>query len=533
MATRRGIAEQILRIISGGEPTTEIDISIREIMFLVDQERDAMIKAEILDSMYTKGVANSKAELEILGQYLIEKSINLIGGIKGGSGVGLYGLLPGLMSLPKDMAVQHVRASGAAFSQHDHDDDNLGEVNIPTNRQRRVVEVSVDEGLVSNSTGELLLFGLTNGPLKMDDNYIISFTLNTGDDYTEPKEHKISFNVNTKKYKNTIYSWQGLAQAIKASNDFKKFLKDFKLKHVSGGGDTTQSDIIISGLYNFSISNLQINSADSGGSHGFVYTSVDTNGFTQDQISDTSLEIIINNTPYTVDFSNEDWGDAISADGIGVINALTAAQYVAKAFVLKNADKIAKEQNIAVTAKAPLSTNYFGQDGEGGPNNLIWFVEMTQRGGFNISVSSPGIITPTILGNTQAYIAGYDEATGNPNQWGAYNQQGYYPARFKKNKTFTRMPSNGQYNTLYDKAVTMSGRDYYYIQGNKIYLYEKYNTDDFDQIVVTFLSNSSYLNDNDPYPVPSDHVNIIIKNVIQILGVMRQAKKDMTNDNLK
>tara|TARA_R100001082_G_C4364942_1_gene161399 strand:+ start:2221 stop:3819 length:1599 start_codon:yes stop_codon:yes gene_type:complete len=532
MATRRGIAEQILRIISGGEPTTEIDISIREIMFLVDQERDSLIKAEILDSMYTKGVANAKGELEILGQYMISKTVKLYGGIKSGS--FLYGMLPeGLMSLPKDMAVQHVMSIPYFHGDEVDTDDNMGASNIPSIRQRRVVEVSVDEGFIANTTSELALATFTNGPLKMDDNYIISFTLNTGTSYGEPKEHEISFNVDTKKYKNSIYSWQGLVQAIKNSIDFKKFLKEFKLKITSSDTtNVTASSIAFGGLYNYSFSNFKINSAESGGDHGFTYTVVDLDIFSQDQVSDSSLEVSINNTTYSVDFTNEDWGNAISADGTGTITALAAAQYVAKAFVLKNADKIAKEQNVAVTTKAPVTT-YFGQDGEGGPRSLIWFVEMTQRGGFNISVNSPGIITPTIYPNNMYFIAGFDEETGNPNQWGSYNIQGYYPARFKKSKTFTRMPNNGQYNTLYDKAVTMSGRDYYYIHGRTIYLYNKYNTDDLNQITVTFLSNSSYLDDNNPYPIPSDHVNIIIKNVIQILGVMRQAKKDMTNDNLK
>ena len=95
------------------------------------------------------------------------------------------------------------------------------------------------------------------------------------------------------------------------------------------------------------------------------------------------------------------------------------------------------------------------------------------------------------------------------------------------------MPSSSTYNTLYNKAATMSGRDYYYIEGNKIYLYGKYNTDDLDSLMVTYLSGSSYGEDADYYAIPSDYVNIIIKNIVQLFGVMKQAKEDMTNDNLK
>lgn len=60
MATRQSIAEQVLRIINGGEVNEDSRIELRDIMPLVDAERDAMIKAQIMDSMYTKGTATSK-----------------------------------------------------------------------------------------------------------------------------------------------------------------------------------------------------------------------------------------------------------------------------------------------------------------------------------------------------------------------------------------------------------------------------------------------------------------------------------------
>ena len=41
------------------------------------------------------------------------------------------------------------------------------------------------------------------------------------------------------------------------------------------------------------------------------------------------------------------------------------------------------------------------------------------------------------------------------------------------------------------------------------------------------------MNDTDPYPIPADFESMIIKNLVQIFGVMRQAREDMTNDNLK
>lgn len=518
MATRKSIAEQILRIVNGGDVSEDSRIEIRDVMELIDQERDALIAAQINDSMYTKGVANSKGELEVLGQFLSTDQFSLIQNNLTGRNGALCAIIPDFISLPKDMGIQRV--------------SSIASSNSLRIKQRRVISVTVAQSLASNSTGELLLTGFTNGPLKMDDNYIISFTFNTGDTYAEPKEHKISFNVNTKKYKNTIYSWQGLAQAIKASNDFKKFLKDFKLTYTSGGGNTTQSDIIISGLYNFSVSNFQINSADSGGSHGFVYTFADTNGFTQDQISDTSLEVVINGTPYTVDFSNEDWGDVVNYSGEGFLSS--PSEFMAKAFVLKNASKIAKEQNVIVSTDFTGTGAYLGTDGDGGFFNgsPIWIQEIEPKGGFSVDIYSPGVIQAELI--TGNYIEQYvlEEGALVP-VYKPLNVNGHYPNRFRRPIVFTRMSSSGVYNTLYDKAATMSGRDYYYVEGDKIYLYGKYNRDDIDKIEVSYIAASSSINETDPYPIPADFQSIIVKNLVQIFGVMRQAREDMTNDNLK
>ena len=57
MATRQSIAEQVLRIVNGGDLNEDSKIELRDVMPLVDQERDALIKAQIMDSMYTKGTA--------------------------------------------------------------------------------------------------------------------------------------------------------------------------------------------------------------------------------------------------------------------------------------------------------------------------------------------------------------------------------------------------------------------------------------------------------------------------------------------
>jgi len=516
MATRQSIAEQVLRIINGGDLNEDSRIELRDVMPLVDQERDALIKAQIMDSMYTKGTATSKNELEVLGQFLSSGVLTVMKSNTRERRGLLFAQLPDIISLPKDMAVQRVSSII----------DGDGAI-----KQRKVLGVTVTTPLNSTSSSDINFITLTNGPLKMDDNYIISFKINTGDTYNGPKEHNISFNVNTKKFKNTIYSWQGLTQAISSSDDFKNFLKDFKLSYNTTSTSGTTASITLTGLYNFKISNLTINSAESGGSHGFAYTVVDADSLSQDQISDTSLEIIINNTPYTVDFSNEDWGDVLGSIGGGNMTIELAQQYIAKAFVLKNADRIAKEQNVLVSTGFTGTGDYLGTDGFGGfsVGSPIFIEEIEPKGGFSIDIYSPGVVNAQLV--TGTYVT--ELFQGAPAAYGLLEIPGYYPGRFRKPIVFTRMPSSGVYNTLYNKAVKMSGRDYYYIEGRYIYLYGKYNIEDTQFISVKYIASSASMSDTDPYPIPTDFESIIIKNLVQIFGVMRQAREDMTNDNLK
>ena len=63
--TRYKIAEQVLRNVNGAHPTEDSSIDIREVMILVDQERDSLIKSELMDWMYTKSTTTAKGELEI------------------------------------------------------------------------------------------------------------------------------------------------------------------------------------------------------------------------------------------------------------------------------------------------------------------------------------------------------------------------------------------------------------------------------------------------------------------------------------
>ena len=49
--TKRKLAEQVMRIISGGSVKNDFQIDIREIMISIEQERDRLVKIELFNSM--------------------------------------------------------------------------------------------------------------------------------------------------------------------------------------------------------------------------------------------------------------------------------------------------------------------------------------------------------------------------------------------------------------------------------------------------------------------------------------------------
>ena len=78
MATRRQIAERILRILQGGDVSVDSDIDIREIMLHVDSERDSIIQKRILESYKpaNKRSVAAPAPHDVLGNYVSESILS-------------------------------------------------------------------------------------------------------------------------------------------------------------------------------------------------------------------------------------------------------------------------------------------------------------------------------------------------------------------------------------------------------------------------------------------------------------------------
>jgi hypothetical protein len=106
--TRKKLAEQVLRIIEGGNVSDDSRIDIREIMVLVDQERDSFIRQLIEDRFYTKSTTTNKAELEITGDF-----VSLETGLSVSSNKVELPTQP--ITLPNDMGIIRVYSSTTEY----------------------------------------------------------------------------------------------------------------------------------------------------------------------------------------------------------------------------------------------------------------------------------------------------------------------------------------------------------------------------------------------------------------------------------
>ena len=454
MATKKKLAEQILRVVQGGNISDDSSIDIREVMALVDQERDAIIKREIMNRIYAKSTTTNTAELEITGDFLTREFIDVVD-----NSVARLKSMP--INLPNDMGVYRVEALSKNYT-----------------KQKTVIKITT--GVTAPSTTpEVAFVNFSDGPQVLDSIYNISFTFNDGD-----TDHEIKLKVDTQNQNESLYNAQNITSAIASSPDYKDFLKRFKLRNYAVSADEAVENLGFKGFYSFNFSNFKINGKESAdASHGFTYSISDIGTFNQSNISDTQLQVEINDVFYDLNYSNEDY-DAASA------------LQIARNFVDKFSYEIAMRHNISVTCEP-------GSD-------LIVFEEMEDSGGFNISTTTPGEIESTTPGSVQVA----------PDMF----------SKFKKRRILTRMPSGGHHNNLFHKSAVMSGREFYYVEANRIYMYK--NNQFTTSLEVHYIASSRGIGPDDEYPVPADFEKEIIVNTVNLFGLMKKAKEDLVNDNI-
>ena len=531
MTTRYKIAEQVVRIVSGGDISEDSSIDIREVMALVDQERNALIKSEIMDWTYTKSTTTAKGELEINGAWLSQYDLEL--GTDDDRIGAVYASLNQLLStnyisLPNDAGIQRVVNSRPRYQKQGYKFDIKGSI-IKTSyiKSRTQIEIA-------------------SGPKVMDKKYSVSFDFKIQDStmsdgsttqnmYQGIRTHKISFDVNTSSYGDYEHQNVNFVRALINSPGFKKFIKDFDVSYQGHGSvlwsafddpetnlldnDTNyyyRPELVLATKYQSTVENFKINGIGETTTGGATINVNNDLGFgwrianLSDNINDSAAGSSAGENSHGILFIVND-----TAYGTSFISPITAVNYdnFIDKFILENADKIAREQNIAVTKSMA------GADPAIGSYTLL-FEEIEPKGGFEMDAVVEGVAFAPEL--KLPFVVDASPSAG-----------GYEPT------IYTRMPSGGEHNSLYNRTVDKTGRKFYYIENSsqgqaRLYLYKRYSLDPLfpEYIRVSYIGTSEAISDHDPYPVPGDYEKIIIKNLVEMFSIMKQAQDDMTNDNI-
>ena len=408
--TRYKIAEQVLRIVNGGDPTEDSSIDIREVMLLVDQERDSIIKTEIMDWSYTKSTATAKGELEINGGWISQATVPLVTD-SSRNGALCSGLDFSYISLPNDMGIQKVESCDTRFQKQGNAYRVKGTIK-KTTYNYNIIEVV-----------------FKNTPKVMDKKYTVSFDFNltsvtmsnestTQHIYGGLRKHKIEFVVDTSAYDQYEHHNVDFVRVLINSPGFKKFIKDYDISYDDVGYQPTDS-LYLDGIqdnssnyyytaklrlltkYGATISNFSLNGVGSTSTAaGEELDYLVTGGALLDISSATDIEDnldigfgwSIRNMNTSVNSSEALTTSGENSHGIGFIinDTMYTTDFVSPKtevtyedaidkFILENADKIAKEQNIICKK---------GQEGVPltGITYVVVFQEIFPRGGFDIKV---------------------------------------------------------------------------------------------------------------------------------------------------
>jgi hypothetical protein len=174
----------------------------------------------------------------------------------------------------------------------------------------------------------------------------------------------------------------------------------------------------------------------------------------------------------------------------------------------------------------------------------IYLKEAFAHGGITSVEGSSNVTTITVSSNVVAY------------DWTEM-------AKYKELSCYSRMANPGIYSNMYDSAISLSGRKYWYRQlnglqnqdtkgmgfddggdsTNRIYFYGEnpyYDTNNdgvnsknaFSRMSVWMVSKSRSIKFDEQFPIPSDATVEMIKSLVATFSAMRAAKEDLTNDNI-
>ena len=535
MITKKSIAEQVQRIVNGGSSSDDSKVTLQEVIALVEQERDAMVKRHIMENA-------TIGEHEIPAGFLKRLSLLTYNDtIYGVSGRPYFSLPQGPLSLPNDSAIYRVCTEairsidlvdgvypdGDVFSDdRTIDIDNFTATNTST---PSTVFIEFKNKTGTTNVGNKFVFSFKHG-YDSDNMKDYSFTFT----YKNPSDRR-----NTSVVNQNSLNPQVLLMSINNNKDFQDFLKVNKLKF-------QWTDTSASGYWKMTfISHYSSQYWGAAASSDFDFKSILTNASIVDWNS-SGLDV----TAYS-----QAGGQNYPTLGFGILIEYSKNKRLKE--MGADVNNIKAKGSTSLTTYIELTEDDIRIDGEGGyegiigynlqrmwlnkysgllrqygivaehHSGLIHIKEEHNNGGFDrvefqsMTGISATVASATVVAPSGASAKEVKNATDSANYSGV--------------ECYSRMPHPGQFS-MYDDVILMSGRKYWYRENKNIFLYNS-GVSDFNnsrlRMTIWFIPASDSINDSgEEFPIPHEFVPEMIKSLVAIFSLMRQAQEDVVNDNI-
>jgi len=593
MALKGQIVEQVLRIVNGGQIQDDSKITKAEIGVLLEQERDSLVRKTILENA-------SLGEHEMPNEFIsVHRCKIYVDKLYGGGGRPYVHLPQQPVNLPNDGGIYKVckvtdvyegtSASNGFDVRRDKLDvliANDAEPNdLTANSQVRVKFQNKKAGGHSNIGNKFifsLLFGQTEANSKK---YSFTFTHKnqSGRGSADTTLHNLNAN--------------SLLSNLHKNKEFQEFLDTNRLRF------TWEQDEIAT--ENFPTITIDFHS---------TYTDFYMGPSLSTMPSEWSIKSILTNSN-VVDFLDGGGGDG--AQGVGTQKVSTITEQSATAGIYP-----ARGFGITIEYSKNSRLKELGDDIHGIKSKsstiLHTYIELTHEDMISLSFGDVGYgviiaaslakmwvnkyagilktygirayINPTqgtgaeISIEEEVPLGGFDDVRFQPQGsisgavsadsfGGQHVHKSSERLNYRELYCYSRMPNPGMYSNMYDNAILLSGRRFWYRQDSltstdkfhqidnvgpfpdsydkgrsKLYLYNENPKDVFANsqleyqesgsdlfpmyINIWMLSKSGVYEMDEEFPIPSDSVSEIIKSLVATFATMRAAKEDVINDNL-
>ena len=534
MISKQSIAEQVQRIVNGGSTKDDSKVTLQEVIALVEQERDAMIKKHILEN-------SVMGDHEIPSAFLTVRNFPV--SMTNNYGVGgrpYASLLTEPLNLPNDAAIYRVCSNPVKTIKTV---DGVAPSETIMSDTRTVTIANFTGTNTSTPYLSDIEFKNKTGTTDIGNKFVFSFK--HGYDSDTVKDYSFTFTYknpsdrrNTDIVNQNSLNPQVLLMSLNNNKDFQDFLKVNKLKF-------TWTDTSSSGYWKMSFeSHYSSQHLGIEDSNNFDFKSVLTNA----SIVDWHTDGLTIRTAYS-----QAGGQNYPTLGFGITIEYSKNRRLKE--MGADINNIKAAGSTSLTTYIELTEDDIREDASGGYESIQGIVLAQMWLNKYAGLLKPYGVVATLEDNDSGNIClfireahnngGFDSVTFNgmtgltatvaiPTVDSAEVKNATEIANYSGVECYSRMPHPGMFST-YNDAILLSGRKYWYRENRFIYLYNsglKDFNDDGLRLTVWFVAASKNFNDYQQFPVPLELVPEMIKSLVATFSLMRQAKEDVVNDNI-